>query len=242
MKAPLRSREIDKCERLLKGIKVMVTHRGEMRRKYKINGFTHIGADETFFRFSRPTEEGEMVEKDISVTDYFLTQYNVQLRFPFLPCLKVGSTQRTVLLPLEVCDIVPGQRYIRKLNEQQTAQMIRLTCQTPDRRASKIAHAINDLGLQASGSALPENDKDFLASFGVRVSDKMMTVPARILDPPTIQYHPASREPLITPREGAWNLRDRKVVQPATLHSWAVICFGSRETCLSTRWITFSGK
>lgn len=54
-----------------------------------------------------------------------------------------------------------------------------------------------------------------------------MTVPARVLNPPTLQYHPSSKESLITPRDGSWNLRDKKVVQPATLHSWGIVCFGS---------------
>lgn len=229
IKAPLKTREVDKCERLLKGVKVVVTHRGEMRRKYKILGFSRTMADETMFKFSRPSEDGSeaLVEKEVSVADYFATHYNIQLRFPYLPCLKVGSIQRAVFLPLEVCDIIPGQRYLRKLNEQQTAQMIRLTCQTPDRRANKIAQAINDLGLAERNTGIIASDKDFLENFGVKVSEEMMEIPARVLDPPTIQYHPTSREPLITPREGAWNLRDKKVVQPATLHSWAVVCFGN---------------
>jgi eukaryotic translation initiation factor 2C len=221
LKSPLKQRDVDKCERLLKGVKVVVTHRGEMRRKYKIASLTRSPADETYFMHSRKSEGGQTVEKEITVADYFQLQYNFQLRFPHLPCLKVGSPQRVVYLPLEVCDIIPGQRYLRKLNEQQTAQMIRLTCQAPDRRAQKISQAMNELGHQT------DNDEAFLAEYGVRLADRMVTVPARILEPPTIQYHPTSREPLITPREGSWNLRDKKVVQPATLYAWSVVCFGT---------------
>lgn len=223
LKSPLRSRDIDKCERMLKGVKIAVTHRGEMRRKYKINGFTRTPADETIFKLGTASSHGISEERDISVASYFHDQYNYQLRFPHLPCLKVGSIQRAVYLPLEVCDIIPGQRYLRKLNEQQTAQMIRLTCQTPEKRALKIASAMNELGHTLENVS----ESSLLTEFGVQLSNDMISVPARILDPPTIQYHPTSREPLITPREGSWNLRDKKVVQPATLCSWSVICFGS---------------
>jgi eukaryotic translation initiation factor 2C len=197
---------------------------------------TKSPADDTYFKYQKINENGQPigVERDISVATYFATQYNYQLRYPFLPCLKVGNPQRTVYLPMEVCDIVAGQRYLRKLNEQQTAQMIRMTCQTPDRRANKIAQAVTELGISnkssiSSVSAAPisSDDVNFLANFGVRMSDEMATISARILDPPTIQYHPTSREPLITPREGSWNLRDKKVVQPATLHAWAIVCFGN---------------
>eukprot|EP00158_Paraphelidium_tribonemae_P008813 Partr_v1_DN28691_c0_g1_i1_m49399 putative eukaryotic translation initiation factor 2c len=245
---PLRPRELEKCERLLKGVKVQVNHRGDIHRKYKINGLSRTPADQTFFKFTKTvldpvtgerTPTGDSEEEEISVADYFLKQYNSALRFPYLPCLRVGNPARTVYLPIEVCDIVQGQRFLRKLNESQTAQMIRLTCQTPDRRAGKIANSINELGIGAMGGKIGEThipsievsndpeDEVYLNSFGVRINNEMMTIPARVIDPPTVQYHPSSREPLITPREGSWNLRDKKVVQPATLHSWVMVCFGS---------------
>ena len=234
---PLKNREIDKCEKLLKGIKVQINHRGDIKRKYKINGITKTMASQTFFLFTNSANAEKPSEGvEISVVDYFLRQYNIGLKFPHLPCLKVGSAQRTVYLPLEVCDIVEGQRFLRKLNENQTAQMIRLTCQTPDRRANKISSSIPELGLHTfnqpanpSGQPLifdPE-DESYLKTFGVQLSNEMMTIPARVLEPPTIQYHPSSREPIITPREGSWNLRDKKVVQPSVLQSWAMVCFGT---------------
>lgn len=257
-KGPMRPREIEKSDKLLRGVKVAINHRGSMRRKYKIAGVTRTSSDQTFFRYikSVPKEEAsqyisqesidslnfnrvsedDMViveDKELSIMEYFKKQYNYDLKFPYLPCLRVGTAQKTVFLPMEVCDIVPGQRFVRKLNEHQTAQMIRLTCQTPDKRANKISQAITDLGLSGSQSSsmssLTGDDVEYLESFGVRLSDEMATVPARVLEPPTIQYHPTSREPLITPRDGSWNLRDKKVVQPATLHSWSVVCFGSEK-------------
>lgn len=242
LKSPLRVKEIEKLERLLRAVKIQVNHSGDIKRKYKIIGFTRTSVDMTFFKYNssrRDNSEPNFAEdSEISVEQYFKKQYNCILKYPYLPCLKVGSPQRIVYLPLEVCDILPGQRYLRKLNESQTAQMIRLTCQTPDRRATKISQAVAELGLDRektrardseanSNPLLDPADADFLGSFGVKVSEEMMVIPARILDPPTLQYHPTSREPLITPREGSWNLREKKVVQPATLHSWAVVCFGT---------------
>lgn len=112
-------RDIFAIEKVLKNIKVCVTHRGDMRRKYKVLAFTRFSSDQVFFRFN---------DKDISVMQYFQEHYNMTLRHPFLPCLIVGNIGRPVYLPIEVCDIVPGQRYLKKLNEPQTSQIIRLTC------------------------------------------------------------------------------------------------------------------
>ncbi|CAB5308685.1 unnamed protein product [Rhizophagus irregularis] len=53
----------------------------------------------------------------------------------------------------------------------------------------------------------------------------MAVVEARVLPTPTIQYHPTSRENRVRPRDGAWNLRDKKVAAGATLGSWSVLAF-----------------
>jgi eukaryotic translation initiation factor 2C len=50
-------------------------------------------------------------------------------------------------------------------------------------------------------------------------------VNARILPTPTIEYHPTSREYRIQPKDGVWNLRDKKVATGATLGSWSVLAF-----------------
>jgi hypothetical protein len=214
-------KDIERCERILKDVKVQITHRAKVKRKYKISGLTKTSADQTFFPYSPEKKDDEM--NDISVAQYFEKKYNYILKYPNFPCVRIGTSVRHIFFPLEVCEIIPGQRFVRKLNEQQTAQMIRLACQAPDKRAEKISSAIAELGLIQKSSG----GKDYLESYGFKINDQMMCVTARVLDPPTIQYHPSSKEPIIIPKEGAWNLRDKKVVQPAILHSWAVVSFVS---------------
>ncbi|MCE8166461.1 MAG: hypothetical protein I3270_02335 [Candidatus Moeniiplasma glomeromycotorum] len=48
---------------------------------------------------------------------------------------------------------------------------------------------------------------------------------ARILPTPTIQYHQSSRENRVRPNGGSWNLRDKKVINGATLSSWSILSF-----------------
>lgn len=52
---------------------------------------------------------------------------------------------------------------------------------------------------------------------------------ARILPPPTISYHPSSKMANFAPRDGAWNLKDKKVASGATLGSWGVVVFGTER-------------
>lgn len=58
----------------------------------------------------------------------------MKLRYPHLPCLQVGQEHKHTYLPLEVCNIVAGQRCIKKLTDMQTSTMIKATARSaPDR-------------------------------------------------------------------------------------------------------------
>lgn len=98
--------------------------------------------------------------------------------------------------------------------------MIRFTCQPPHVRSNKVSNGFNLLLTQ---------DNEYLQDFNVTIGREMATVNARVLPTPTLSYHPSSRESSIAPREGSWNLRDKKVAQGASLNSWAVVVFGSER-------------
>lgn len=84
------------------------------------------------FRFPLQLENGQTVE--CTVAKYFLDKYKMKLRYPHLPCLQVGQEHKHTYLPLEVCNIVPGQRCIKKLTDMQTSTMIKATARSaPDR-------------------------------------------------------------------------------------------------------------
>ncbi len=73
-----------------------------------------------------------------SVTDYFRETYGYIIRHPFLPCLQVGNQNRPNYLPMEVCKIVEGQRYSKRLNERQITALLKVTCQRPYEREKDI--------------------------------------------------------------------------------------------------------
>ncbi|RUS25667.1 ribonuclease H-like domain-containing protein [Jimgerdemannia flammicorona] len=155
-------------------------------------------ADKTMFEVS---DTG--VRQDVA--SYFRRTYNRRLDFSMLPCVVV---QKNSCLPIEVCFVVKGQRQMRKLNEKQTADMIKFTCQQPHARANNIKEGIGLLNCR---------DNDYLKQFGLKVDTEMAVVNARVLPPPKLrQFHSPG---------GAWNLRDKKVAAGATLGSWGVIHF-----------------
>src|SRR3954451_9124925 len=109
---------------------------------------------------------------------------------------------------------------MRKLNERQTADMIKFTCQPPNARANKINQGLQILNY-------PNNE--YMKEFGLKVSPEMAVVQARVLPAPKLRYHPSSKDAAFTPRDGSWNLRDKKVATGATLGSWACAVFGSER-------------
>lgn len=54
-------------------------------------------------RFPLQLESGQTVE--CTVAQYFKQKYNLQLKYPHLPCLQVGQEQKHTYLPLEVRNI-----------------------------------------------------------------------------------------------------------------------------------------
>ena len=63
-------------------------------------------------------------------------------RYPHLPCLKVGLEQKHTYLPTEVCNLVAGQRCIKKLTDKQTSMMIRTTAKSAPQREQEILNLV----------------------------------------------------------------------------------------------------
>ncbi|KAI9295202.1 Piwi-domain-containing protein [Neoconidiobolus thromboides FSU 785] len=203
----IQERDMQKITKALIGLAITSTHR-DAKRPFKIQGISQYAADNDYFK---EAESGN----EISVAQYFQNKYRLRLHFPFFPCIIVSKKGNK--LPLEVCKIMPGQRYMKKLNERQTSDMIKLTCQRPNERANKINESMK---------ILKHDQNEFLDDFKISLSNEMINLDARVLPGPRINYHPHSNEnPTLTPGNGSWNMRGLKVVQGAQLISWSVVAF-----------------
>ncbi|XP_043807969.1 protein argonaute 1B isoform X2 [Manihot esculenta] len=128
---PLSDADRVKIKKALRGVKVEVTHRGNMRRKYRISGLTSQATRELTF----PVDDRGTVK---SVVEYFYETYGFVIQHTQWPCLQVGNQQRPNYLPMEVCKIVEGQRYSKRLNERQITALLKVTCQRPHERELDI--------------------------------------------------------------------------------------------------------
>jgi eukaryotic translation initiation factor 2C len=185
----------------IKAIKIETTH---MKRKQKATGLSFKSAkDETF----------DCEGRKVSVLNYFKEKYNVDLKYPDLPCIKIG--QKGSLIPLELCRVVDGQKKQGRLTGAQTQQMIRHTAIPAPDRMQKIMELIRKLHYESD---------PYVRDFGISIGSEMVTIKGRVLEPPAMMYGPKNRPGREIPRDGAWKIT-KKMLEPVELKEWAVISY-----------------
>ncbi|XP_075551486.1 protein argonaute-2-like isoform X1 [Dermacentor variabilis] len=184
----------------LKGLRVKVTHL-PYPRKYKVVRVTKESAKEIFF-----DQDGART----SVAEYFQKRYS-RLLYPHFPCLQSGSVEHPVFIPLEVCELVEGQHCRKKLDENQTAEMIKRTAKPPFKRFQEIRQSVRDL---------VNSTEDYLREFNIKISTDPMQLKGRVLEPPSLVFENNS---VSKPREGTWDLRGQHFYKPATVERWTLV-------------------
>nr|GMD25443.1 protein argonaute 5 [Ipomoea batatas] len=174
---------------------------------------------------SRPLTDQDRIKKSFeldggektSVAQYFKQKYNIVLQYPMLPAIQSGNDARPVYIPMEVCKIVKGQRYTRKLNERQVTQLLRATCKRPPEREEMIKEIIRKNAY---------NEKPLVKDeFGMQLRPELAQIDARVLPPPRIKYHESGRESLVDPRVGQWNMMNKVLVDAAKVEFWTCVNF-----------------
>ncbi|KAI3899299.1 hypothetical protein MKW92_024320 [Papaver armeniacum] len=207
---PLSDVDRVKIKRSLRGIRVELTHRNGNR--LKVSGITTQPTNQLMF----PVEDGT----NQSVVRYFKEKYNIQLKYAHWPCLQAGSDAKPVYLPMEVCILVEGQKYSKKLNEKQVTGLLKAACQRPKDRESNITKIVKENKYL--------EDK-YAKEFGITVSELMTSISnARVLPPPMLKYHEEGREARIQPRVGQWNMINARMVNGGKVDHWACLNFSQR--------------
>ncbi|GKC89966.1 ribonuclease H-like domain-containing protein [Tanacetum coccineum] len=83
--------------------------RQNYKRRYKVQGLT-----------AQPISQLNFIDETgatKTVVRYFREKYNVQLCFPALPAVQDGTDANPTYLLMDICWVIPGQRYALKLNE-----------------------------------------------------------------------------------------------------------------------------
>ncbi|KIP10717.1 hypothetical protein PHLGIDRAFT_125407 [Phlebiopsis gigantea 11061_1 CR5-6] len=204
----LPERERLRLQRFITGVKVTTTlATGQGRSPRAVKKLSTSGARKLSFAL----REGD----SITVADYFQKTYNLRLSYPDLLCVEVGNG---ALIPLELCLVPPGQIMRKQIPAEKTKSVVEFATRRPEERLRSIR---DGLGVLAYGQS------EYVRQFGLHVheAEGPLQVDARILQPPTLQYGRGSSRPTIIPRDGSWNMVDKKFYKAASIEKFAVVIF-----------------
>ncbi|KAJ3064801.1 argonaute 1 [Podochytrium sp. JEL0797] len=200
--------EFQRLSKFLANVTVDITYRQTGRRKYKIRGLSKQTPDQAII-----TREED--KTTLTVSQYFLKEFNLKMQFPFLPLVMCGN-EGQVLLPMEVLMVKEGQRHLGKLSDVQTSDVIKIAAVAPPERMKRISEGREKLHGGEQDARMQE--------WGVSVRTQMKQVEGRILPPPTL-----TGSTTIVPQNGAYDLSkvgSCKFFRPARMEFWAVAVFG----------------
>ncbi|CAG0913278.1 unnamed protein product, partial [Notodromas monacha] len=194
------------------GLKVKTLHNPKVPRKYGVIDVTRASSMELTF-----DAEINGKTRKTNVADFFKSQYNWALKFPGLPCLQVGKREKKIYIPMEVCEIVPGQTKLGRLSQQQTAALIRKTAIPAYERKGDIERTMVNL----VGSMRP-----MLERLGMNIDSRMPQIGGRVLPAPSLSMQNGRANP----SNGKWEMRSCRFFKTNTEETkWGYVKFRSSE-------------
>ncbi|XP_057485528.1 protein argonaute 7-like [Actinidia eriantha] len=206
----LNGEERKEVEKALKNIRVFVCHRETVQR-YQFKCLTKEATENLWF----PDRDG----KNLRLVNYFKDHYNYDIQFRNLPCLQI-SRSKPCYLPMELCMICEGQKFLGKLSDDQTTRILKMSCQRPRERKAIIDGVVAGMVGPTSGIQGRE--------FKLHISREMTRLNGRILQPPKLKLGNGGyiRDLIPSRYDRQWNLLESHVFEGMRIERWALISFG----------------
>ncbi|KAL5215474.1 hypothetical protein ABZP36_006875 [Zizania latifolia] len=204
-----------KAKRALKNLRVKTS---PANSEFKIIGLSDRSCSEQMFSLRQRNGDNEDFDTvEITVYDYFVKNRGIELRYSgYLPCINVGKPKRPTYFPIELCSLIPLQRYTKALSTLQRSSLVEKSRQKPQERMS----VLNDALRRSNYDSDP-----MLRACGISISQNFTQVEGRILQAPKLKA--ANGEDII-PRNGRWNFTNKKLIQACSVDKWAVVNFSAR--------------
>ncbi|XP_021902597.1 protein argonaute 4-like isoform X2 [Carica papaya] len=202
-----------KAKRTLKNLRIKAN---PSNQEYKITGLSERPCKEqTFVLKNRKDDNGE--EAEVTVYDYFVNTRGIELRYSGdLPCINVGKPKRPTFIPLELCSLVPLQRYTKALSTLQRASLVEKSRQKPQERMNALSIALRNSNY---------GSEPMLRQCGISISTNFTQIEGRVLPAPRLKV--GNGEDFF-PRNGRWNFNNKKLAEPTKIERWAVVNFSAR--------------
>jgi hypothetical protein len=166
-----------------------------------------------------PLIKGLTYDSYVYVADYFLKKYGITADGT-LPLVNLGNRDRAEYMLAERCKLASGQLVKARLSPDEQASMIRFACRDAPANAISITTKAREL--------LSLDRNSLLASFGLSVSEDLITVKGRQLVPPRVTYKNKGTASLWN---GGWDMRDLQVVRTGSpITNWSCLYPAERAT------------
>ncbi|KAJ7261353.1 Piwi domain-containing protein [Mycena haematopus] len=201
-----------KIERHLKNRLILVkTRPGQPPRTKTVRGLVPGPVGDYEFRLSGsgPTT---------TVGAYF-GQHNITLTYPgTIGIVTSGkSAPFKVVVPLELCALLPGQLYKKKLPPDATATVVSFAALDPAKRLlmikgdGKLPSPVQDY-----------KNSEYLVDAGMQIDQNPITIRGRLLKAPSLLYQ-GTRQ--LTARDGAWNVLGARFYAARQMLLWGIVNF-----------------
>ncbi|KAF7770313.1 hypothetical protein Agabi119p4_6287 [Agaricus bisporus var. burnettii] len=202
----LTPRKLRALSNFLLNLPVRATHNNRSRT---IKGVSAAGARDLTFDFNG---------QQTSITAYYQIQENRTLTFPDVICAKVETG---AMIPLELLVVPDGKIMKKELFQDKTREMVDFARMRPDDRFQEIRKGLDLLSFDNS---------PIVQHFGIELlSTQPLSIPARLLPTPPLNYHTNSSQKTVRPSNGSWNMVDKKFYRAAELRKWVVVIYETQQ-------------
>ncbi|XP_051214565.1 protein argonaute 4B [Lolium perenne] len=204
-----------KAKRALKNLRIKAAPGNS---EFKVVGLSDRKCNEQTFPWrQRNGNNGDTNIVEITVSDYFLRHKGIELRYSGnFPCIHAGRSKRPTYFPVELCTLVPLQRYTKALSTLQRSSLVEKSRQKPQERMSTL----NDALKRSNYDSDP-----MLMACGISIAPKFTQIEGRVLQAPKLRV--GNGEDML-PRNGRWNLANKKFLRTCSVTRWSVVNFSAR--------------
>ena len=198
-------KQVDALRKDLKGLKLRYTLPNGQKREYRVNDIM------------QPANKLEIPDLKQNVEKYFFETHKVKLQYPHLPCLWLGSRNKTIYIPMEFCEVLSqALPRTKQLPDRAQADMIKSTAMRVGEREKMILDE-----LQRNNRIY--KDDPFAKSFNLSIADNLVQLTGRILPAPSIEYENNKVIPINGQDPGKWNQRGVRYVSGGEIKNWAIL-------------------
>ncbi|KAF0766388.1 protein argonaute-2-like [Aphis craccivora] len=199
-------KNINRLLNSVKGLKIefMIPMQPNTKRVLKVVGILD-SASKFIIKMNNPIK-GNLT---LNVVQYYKMVHNYNIKYPNLPCLHVGHIDKKMAIPIELCIIKKGQLRLKNLSDMQTGIMLKNVVCPPRERQLAIENSIKNINY---------SQDPVLKEFGVDITEQFASIPARVLDQPSLTY---AQNKEIKPKAGIW--RVDKFVKAVLIQNWVVL-------------------